>query len=60
MEANNIKFQKDLMTDIKTEIKLSFKRSELESQRRNRELLDGFDAETSKRTHLISQVQKMN
>jgi hypothetical protein len=58
MEANNIKFHKDLTTEIKTEIEKSLKRSELETQRRNEELLDRFNAEISKCTHLISQVQK--
>jgi hypothetical protein len=58
MEANNIQFQKSSMTEIKTEIKISFKRSEFESQRLNEELLDRFNAKTSKCTHLISQVQK--
>jgi hypothetical protein len=42
MEANHIK---------------SLKRLELEAQRLNRELLDRFNAETRRCTHLISQVQ---
>jgi hypothetical protein len=47
MKANQIKFHKDLITEIKTEIKMSFKRSELDSQRLHKELLDIFDAKIS-------------
>jgi hypothetical protein len=36
MEINNVKLQNDL----RTEIEMSFKRSELEIQRRHREILD--------------------
>jgi hypothetical protein len=39
IEANQIKFHKDLITEVKTEIERSLKRSELETQRMNRELL---------------------
>jgi hypothetical protein len=58
MEINNIKFQKDSMTEIKMEIKLPFKRSELDTQGLHREFLDRFDSETRECTHLISQVPK--
>jgi hypothetical protein len=44
MEINNAKLQNDL----RTEIEMSFKRSELEIQRRHREILDRLRSKTSK------------
>jgi DNA-binding transcriptional regulator GbsR (MarR family) len=49
--------QKDLRNKM-TEIEKSVKRSELETQRMNRELLDRFGSKTSKCNHLIRQVPK--
>jgi hypothetical protein len=56
IEANQIKLQKDLITETKTEIERSLKGTELASQRLHREFLDRFNAKTSKCTHLISLV----
>jgi hypothetical protein len=52
-----IKHRKSLQDSI-SEIKMSFKRSELETQRMNRELLDKFGSKTNECTHVISQVPK--
>jgi hypothetical protein len=53
-----MKEDRKTLTDKLTEIEKSVKRSELETQRMNRELLDRFGSKTNKCIYLLSQVSK--
>jgi hypothetical protein len=50
--------QNKALIESMTEIEMSVKRSEHETQRINRELLDIFGPKTNKCNHLISQIPK--